>query len=210
MSRISAEMFLSLPRVAQHAIHPRRTRSMKQSCKDRFCGFFALVLAKSPPYVRNPLNEGRGRIMKTSLKSFLKIHSNRAGRRGGSVGRLDVRACADRTAECLVRSDARAVSRIQCRLRQAIGRRRPARASAIRQSHAGSGSQARAVIDGLKADVLTLALEGDINAVARADQENPRRLAQAAAEQFHALYLDLRVPGAQGQSRRTSRTGTIW
>ena len=36
----------------------------------------------------------------------------------------------------------------------------------IQQSHAGSGGQARAVIDGLKADVLTLALEGDINAVA--------------------------------------------
>jgi sulfate transport system substrate-binding protein len=36
----------------------------------------------------------------------------------------------------------------------------------VQQSHAGSGSQARAVIDGLKADVLTLALEGDINAVA--------------------------------------------
>ena len=38
---------------------------------------------------------------------------------------------------------------------------------AIQQSHSGSGAQARAVIDGLKADVLTLALEGDINAVAK-------------------------------------------
>jgi sulfate transport system substrate-binding protein len=37
----------------------------------------------------------------------------------------------------------------------------------IQQSHAGSGGQARAVIDGLKADVLTLALEADIDAVAR-------------------------------------------
>ena len=36
----------------------------------------------------------------------------------------------------------------------------------IQQSHAGSGGQARAVIDGLKADVVTLALEGDINAIA--------------------------------------------
>jgi sulfate/thiosulfate-binding protein len=36
----------------------------------------------------------------------------------------------------------------------------------IQQSHGGSGAQARAVIDGLKADVVTLALEGDINAVA--------------------------------------------
>jgi sulfate transport system substrate-binding protein len=36
----------------------------------------------------------------------------------------------------------------------------------VQQSHAGSGGQARAVIDGLKADVVTLALEGDINAIA--------------------------------------------
>ncbi|MDI7861366.1 sulfate ABC transporter substrate-binding protein [Rhizobiaceae bacterium n13] len=37
---------------------------------------------------------------------------------------------------------------------------------AIRQSHGGSGKQARAVIDGLEADVVTLALESDINAIA--------------------------------------------
>ncbi len=37
----------------------------------------------------------------------------------------------------------------------------------IRMSHAGSGSQARAVIDGLRADVVTLALAADIDAIAR-------------------------------------------
>ncbi len=37
----------------------------------------------------------------------------------------------------------------------------------IRQSHGGSGKQARAVIDGLEADVVTLALAGDIDAIAR-------------------------------------------
>jgi sulfate/thiosulfate transport system substrate-binding protein len=36
----------------------------------------------------------------------------------------------------------------------------------IEQSHGGSGKQARAVIDGLDADVVTLALEGDIDAIA--------------------------------------------
>lgn len=36
----------------------------------------------------------------------------------------------------------------------------------IRQSHGGSGSQARAVIDGLQADILTLALAHDIDAIA--------------------------------------------
>jgi len=36
----------------------------------------------------------------------------------------------------------------------------------IKQSHGGSGSQARAVIDGLEADVVTLALAPDIDAIA--------------------------------------------
>jgi len=40
------------------------------------------------------------------------------------------------------------------------------RAIAIRQSHGGSGSQARAVISGLQADVVTLALAYDIDAIA--------------------------------------------
>jgi sulfate transport system substrate-binding protein len=37
----------------------------------------------------------------------------------------------------------------------------------IKQSHGGSGKQARSVIDGLEADVVTLALAGDIDAIAR-------------------------------------------
>ena len=36
----------------------------------------------------------------------------------------------------------------------------------IQQSHGGSGAQARAVIDGLEADVVTLALAYDIDAIA--------------------------------------------
>lgn len=38
----------------------------------------------------------------------------------------------------------------------------------IRQSHGGSGTQARAVIDGLEADVVTLAMWPDTNAIAKA------------------------------------------
>ena len=37
----------------------------------------------------------------------------------------------------------------------------------IQQSHGGSGKQARSVIDGLDADVVTLALESDINAIVK-------------------------------------------
>ncbi len=45
-------------------------------------------------------------------------------------------------------------------------RRRPATKVTIKQSHGGSGKQARTVIDGLPADVVTLALAGDIDALA--------------------------------------------
>jgi sulfate/thiosulfate-binding protein len=43
----------------------------------------------------------------------------------------------------------------------------------IRSSHGGSGRQARAVIDGLEADVVTLALAGDIDAIARESKRLP-------------------------------------
>lgn len=39
-------------------------------------------------------------------------------------------------------------------------------AVSFKQAHGGSGSQARAVIDGLEADVVTLALAGDVDAIA--------------------------------------------
>lgn len=43
----------------------------------------------------------------------------------------------------------------------------------IRMSHGGSGKQARAVIDGLQADVVTLALEADIDAIAERSGKIP-------------------------------------
>ncbi len=46
----------------------------------------------------------------------------------------------------------------------------PGQTVAIQQSHAGSGSQARSVIDGLEADVVTLALAYDIDAIVREAQ----------------------------------------
>jgi sulfate transport system substrate-binding protein len=54
----------------------------------------------------------------------------------------------------------------------------------IEQSHGGSGKQARAVIDGLQADVLTLALQGDIDQVAKAgllDEQWRSRLANGSS-----------------------------
>ncbi len=43
----------------------------------------------------------------------------------------------------------------------------------LKASHGGSGAQARSVIDGLNADVVTLALEGDIDAIAKATNKIP-------------------------------------
>jgi sulfate transport system substrate-binding protein len=42
----------------------------------------------------------------------------------------------------------------------------------ITQSHGGSGKQARSVIDGLAADVVTLALAGDIDALAKMEDSS--------------------------------------
>jgi sulfate/thiosulfate-binding protein len=43
----------------------------------------------------------------------------------------------------------------------------------VQQSHGGSGKQARAVIDGLEADVVTLALAGDIDEIAARSNKLP-------------------------------------
>src|SRR5262245_27621897 len=54
----------------------------------------------------------------------------------------------------------------------------------IQQSHGGSGKQARAVIDGLEADVVTLALAYDIDAIASKGliaQDWQKRLANNSA-----------------------------
>jgi sulfate transport system substrate-binding protein len=49
----------------------------------------------------------------------------------------------------------------------AFWKRRTGQVVTINQSHGGSGKQARAVIDGLEADVVTLALAADIDEIAR-------------------------------------------
>ena len=54
------------------------------------------------------------------------------------------------------------------------------------------------MIDGLQADVVTLALAYDIDSIAERGQLLPRQLAVAAAGELDALHLDHRVPGPQG------------
>jgi sulfate transport system substrate-binding protein len=78
----------------------------------------------------------------------------------------------------------------------------------INQSHGGSGKQARAVIDGLEADVVTLALAGDVQR-SGARQLIPMAWQKRAARQLVPVHVDDRAARAQGESRRASTTGRI-
>ncbi len=82
-----------------------------------------------------------------------------------------------------------------------VHRARTGETVTIRSSHGGSGAQARAVIDGLQADVATLALAADIDAIAargriRADWE--RRLPHNAAPYTSTIVFLVRNGNPKG------------
>ena len=58
----------------------------------------------------------------------------------------------------------------------------------IKQSHGGSGKQARSVIDGLDADVVTLALAGDIDAIAKQAKLLPANWQSRLADNSSPYY----------------------
>ncbi len=89
------------------------------------------------------------------------------------------------------------------------GRRRPATEVTIKQSHGGSGKQARAVIDGLEADVVTLALAGDVDQIAKNGRLHAGRLAEAPAEQQRRPTRRRSCSSCARAIPRASRTGTI-
>ena len=71
----------------------------------------------------------------------------------------------------------------------------------IEQSHGGSGKQARAVIDGLQADVVTLALEGDIDQIAKAGIINAdwqKRLANNSSPYTSTIVFLVRKGNPKG------------
>ena len=68
----------------------------------------------------------------------------------------------------------------------------------MQQSHGGSGKQARAVADGLEADVVTLALAYDVDALA-ASGLIAARLAEAPPGQQLPVHVDDRLPRPQGK-----------
>jgi sulfate/thiosulfate-binding protein len=71
----------------------------------------------------------------------------------------------------------------------------------IKQSHGGSGAQARAVIDGLEADVVTLALAYDIDAVAQSGLTAPgwqKRLPQNSSPYTSTVVFLVRKGNPKG------------
>ena len=137
-----------------------------------------------------PLSRSRPAVIRSFFTRAVALATLGGARRRGR--------CRRDPPQRLLRPDARAVPGVQRRLRQVLeGEDR--RHVTIKQSHGGSGKQARSVIDGLEADVVTLALAYDIDAHRRARQADRRRLAEAPAAQQRALHLDHRLPGAQGQ-----------
>jgi len=73
---------------------------------------------------------------------------------------------------------------------------------AVKQSHGGSGKQARSVIDGLQADVVTLALAGDVNALHEVAKLIPgdweKRLPQNSAPYTSTIVFVVRGGNPKG------------
>ena len=72
----------------------------------------------------------------------------------------------------------------------------------IQQSHGGSGKQGRAVIDGLRADVVTLALAGDIDEIAKLGKTLPadwqKRLPDASTPYTSTIVFLVRKGNPKG------------
>ena len=72
----------------------------------------------------------------------------------------------------------------------------------IKQSHGGSGKQARGVIDGLQADVVTLALAGDIDAIHKNGGQIPadwqKRLPNNSSPYTSTIVLVVRAGNPKG------------
>ena len=77
----------------------------------------------------------------------------------------------------------------------------------IIQSHGGSGAQARSVVEGCNADVVTLALEHDITLIEQTGliEKLDRNLPMTVPHTLRRLF------SSSGKAiRNRSKTGTIW
>ena len=79
----------------------------------------------------------------------------------------------------------------------------------VNQSHGGSGKQARAVIDGPDADVVTLASPTTSMPSPTTAASCPKT-GRRSCWSTPRLHVDYRVRGAQGQRQGNQRVGTTW
>jgi sulfate transport system substrate-binding protein len=79
----------------------------------------------------------------------------------------------------------------------------------INQSHGGSGRQARAVIDGLPADVVTLALAGDIDAIAEQGKLLPINWQQRLPDNSTPYYSTIVFLVRTGNPKRIHDWGDL-
>jgi Bacterial extracellular solute-binding protein len=91
----------------------------------------------------------------------------------------------------------------------------------IKQSHGGSGKQARSIIDGLEADVATLGLAGDTDALVKNGgwlaTDWQKRLPHNASPYTSTIVLEVRKGNPQASAssrpiprRQAARAGTTW
>ena len=90
------------------------------------------------------------------------------------------------------------------------GRTKTGEAVTIKQSHGGSGKQARSVIDGLEADVVTLALAYDIDALYERAKLIPKDWQKRLPEQQLRPTPRPSSSWCARATPRASRTGTTW
>ena len=80
----------------------------------------------------------------------------------------------------------------------------------VQQSNGGSGKQARAVIDGLQADVVTLGLAYDIDAIAEKAKLLPDNWQTRLPNNSTPVHVHDRASSCARAIQSTSTTGTIW
>lgn len=85
----------------------------------------------------------------------------------------------------------------------------PKETISFRMSHGGSGKQARSVIDGLAADVVTLALASDIDAVAAQAKILPADWQKKLPRTVRPIPRRLCFSYAK-EILKASKTGTTW
>jgi sulfate transport system substrate-binding protein len=125
-----------------------------------------LILSKSPLATLH----GHSPVLRRSLLKFAAAATQLASLSAVSLGAISVGAWAQQPAATLLNVSYDPTRELYVEYNAAFAKYWKAKTGqevTIKQSHGGSGKQARSVIDGLDADVVTLALAGDIDAISK-------------------------------------------